>query len=182
MLQSGGYATEPQPALASSYSSILMPQLPPPPAPNAVNECRCPPSSYPAAPLSRHDGLHLGSITHAGGFASRVGETDWFSIVSRWALGAFPHANLTARNGAVPGTPASYMVMCLELSVRQRLVEGRGFAVCFTYRGVVLEEMHAGWPRGGAVGGGASGAACLSKTKMFTFTCMAWLLVVLHVF
>ncbi len=30
---------------------------------------------------------------------------------------AFPHANITGRNGCTPGVPSPYMIMCLELSV-----------------------------------------------------------------
>ena len=37
---------------------------------------------------------------------------------------AFP--NVTVRNGCVPGTPSSYMVMCLDMSVDPDVVgEGR---------------------------------------------------------
>jgi hypothetical protein len=30
-----------------------------------------------------------------------------------------PHANVTGRNGCIPGTPSSYMNMCLDLSLDQ---------------------------------------------------------------
>ncbi|GIM07262.1 hypothetical protein Vretimale_11457, partial [Volvox reticuliferus] len=49
--------------------------------------------------------------------ASNIGTTDWFSLLARWMIEAFPSSRITARNGAVPATPSSYMVMCLEQSV-----------------------------------------------------------------
>jgi lysophospholipase L1-like esterase len=57
-----------------------------------------------------------GSITH-GAKASVIGETDWFSLVGRYLRGAFPRANVTTRNGALPATPSALMNMCLETYV-----------------------------------------------------------------
>ncbi|KAI8475674.1 MAG: hypothetical protein J3K34DRAFT_27974 [Monoraphidium minutum] len=54
-----------------------------------------------------------GSITH-GAKASKIGETDWFSLVGRYLKDAFPRSNVTARNGALPATPSALMNMCLE--------------------------------------------------------------------
>ena len=45
--------------------------------------------------------------------ASRIGIDDWFSILSRYVISAFPQTDVTMRNGCVPGTPSSYMIMCL---------------------------------------------------------------------
>ncbi|KAG1667238.1 hypothetical protein FOA52_009803 [Chlamydomonas sp. UWO 241] len=61
-------------------------------------------------------GVVGGSVTWGTGPSVR-GVTDWFSIFSRYMVTAFPKANVTLRNGCVPGTPTSYMIMCLELSV-----------------------------------------------------------------
>ncbi|GBF94284.1 SGNH hydrolase, partial [Raphidocelis subcapitata] len=57
-----------------------------------------------------------GSITH-GAKASKIGETDWFSLVTRYMRDAFPRSNVTARNGALPATPSALMNMCLETYV-----------------------------------------------------------------
>lgn len=54
-----------------------------------------------------------GSITN-GAKASRIGETDWFSLVGKYLQVAFPRANVTTRNGALPATPSALMNMCLE--------------------------------------------------------------------
>ena len=54
-----------------------------------------------------------GSITH-GAKASVIGETDWFSLVGTYLKEAFPRANITTRNGALPATPSALMNMCLE--------------------------------------------------------------------
>ncbi|EFJ46870.1 hypothetical protein VOLCADRAFT_92614 [Volvox carteri f. nagariensis] len=54
---------------------------------------------------------------------SRRGETDWFSHFSKWMIEAFPRANITARNGCVPGVPSAYMILCLEQSVDHKDVE-----------------------------------------------------------
>lgn len=45
-----------------------------------------------------------GSITN-GAKASKIGETDWFSLVGKYMRTAFPKANITTRNGALPATP-----------------------------------------------------------------------------
>ncbi|PNW79166.1 hypothetical protein CHLRE_09g402923v5 [Chlamydomonas reinhardtii] len=57
-----------------------------------------------------------GSISWGHG-ASQRGETDWFSVFSRWLIDAFPRASVVARNGCTPGVPTPYMIMCLEASV-----------------------------------------------------------------
>lgn len=54
-----------------------------------------------------------GSITN-GAKASRIGKTDWFSLVGKYLQVAFPRANVTTRNGALPATPSALMNMCLE--------------------------------------------------------------------
>lgn len=54
-----------------------------------------------------------GSITH-GAKASVIGKTDWFSLVGTYLQSAFPKANITTRNGALPATPSALMNMCLE--------------------------------------------------------------------
>lgn len=54
-----------------------------------------------------------GSITH-GAKASKVGETDWFSLVGKYLKAAFPRAAISMRNGALPATPSALMNMCLE--------------------------------------------------------------------
>jgi hypothetical protein len=54
-----------------------------------------------------------GSITN-GAKASKIGETDWFSLVGSYMKTAFPKANVTTRNGALPATPSALMNMCLE--------------------------------------------------------------------
>lgn len=54
-----------------------------------------------------------GSITN-GAKASKIGETDWFSLVGKYMKAAFPKANITTRNGALPATPSALMNMCLE--------------------------------------------------------------------
>lgn len=54
-----------------------------------------------------------GSITN-GAKASKIGETDWFSLVGSYLRTAFPKANITTRNGALPATPSALMNMCLE--------------------------------------------------------------------
>ncbi|KAG2425211.1 hypothetical protein HYH02_015038 [Chlamydomonas schloesseri] len=61
-------------------------------------------------------GVIGGSITW--GQATRYrGEADWFSLLSKYLLTAFPAANITTRNGCTPGVPAAYMILCLESSV-----------------------------------------------------------------
>ncbi|KAG2493912.1 hypothetical protein HYH03_007848 [Edaphochlamys debaryana] len=59
----------------------------------------------------------IGGSVSWGQFTSKRGETDWFSTVAKWMIGAFPRVNITARNGCTPGVPTPYMIMCLELSV-----------------------------------------------------------------
>ncbi|PNH01936.1 hypothetical protein TSOC_012121 [Tetrabaena socialis] len=59
----------------------------------------------------------VGGSVSWGQFTSRRGETDWFSVFTKWMNNAFPRANITARNGCTPGVPTPYMIMCLELSV-----------------------------------------------------------------
>ncbi|GIL91193.1 hypothetical protein Vretimale_18816 [Volvox reticuliferus] len=54
-----------------------------------------------------------GSVTWGQGASNRA-TTSWFSVVAHWLTAAFPSINITARNGAVPATPASFMVMCLD--------------------------------------------------------------------
>lgn len=54
-----------------------------------------------------------GSITN-GAKASKIGETDWFALVGQYLKAAFPKANITTRNGALPATPSALMNMCLE--------------------------------------------------------------------
>lgn len=54
-----------------------------------------------------------GSITN-GAKASKIGETDWFSLVGSYLTTAFQRANITTRNGALPATPSALMNMCLE--------------------------------------------------------------------
>jgi hypothetical protein len=54
-----------------------------------------------------------GSITN-GAKASKIGETDWFSLVGKYMKTAFPKANVTTKNGALPATPSALMNMCLE--------------------------------------------------------------------
>ena len=50
-------------------------------------------------------GIVGGSISWGQG-ASKRGVTDWFSLVSRYLIQAFPNTNVTTRNGCVPGTPS----------------------------------------------------------------------------
>ncbi|KAG2493907.1 hypothetical protein HYH03_007843 [Edaphochlamys debaryana] len=59
----------------------------------------------------------IGGSVSWGQFASLRGETDWFAMLAKWMISAFPRANITARNGCTPGVPTPYMIMCLELSV-----------------------------------------------------------------
>ncbi|KXZ51884.1 hypothetical protein GPECTOR_11g319 [Gonium pectorale] len=59
----------------------------------------------------------IGGSISFGQYTSKLGETDWFSILSKWLIAAFPRANVTIRNGCTPGIPTPYMIMCLELSV-----------------------------------------------------------------
>lgn len=54
-----------------------------------------------------------GSITH-GAKASERGRTDWFSLVGAYLRSAFPRAEISTRNGALPATPSALMNMCLE--------------------------------------------------------------------
>ncbi|GIL58946.1 hypothetical protein Vafri_13943 [Volvox africanus] len=54
-----------------------------------------------------------GSVTWGQG-ASNQTTTSWFGVMTNWLATAFPSINITARNGAVPATPASFMVMCLD--------------------------------------------------------------------
>ncbi|GLI65991.1 hypothetical protein VaNZ11_009684 [Volvox africanus] len=59
----------------------------------------------------------IGGSISWGQSTSERGVTDWFSVLSKWMISAFPRANITARNGCTPGVPTPYMIMCLELSV-----------------------------------------------------------------
>eukprot|EP00877_Chromochloris_zofingiensis_P007869 jgi/Chrzof1/3335/Cz12g21090.t1 len=61
-----------------------------------------------------------GSITH-GAAASKIGETDWFSLVGKYLQGAFPKSNVIMRNGALPATPSALMNMCLETYVDEEV-------------------------------------------------------------
>ncbi|GFR51942.1 hypothetical protein Agub_g14463 [Astrephomene gubernaculifera] len=58
-------------------------------------------------------GVVGGSISVGEG-SSRRHVTDWFSVFSNW-LGSIAKANVTFVNGAVAGTPSSYMAMCLNV-------------------------------------------------------------------
>ncbi|GLI64554.1 hypothetical protein VaNZ11_007873 [Volvox africanus] len=71
-------------------------------------------NTSPAKPVKI--GVIGGSITWGQAVMPR-GEADWFSILSKWLLNAFPAASITTRNGCTPGVPAAYMILCLELSV-----------------------------------------------------------------
>lgn len=51
------------------------------------------------------------------GNSAERGVDDFFTVFSGWVRHAFPRANITTRNGALPGTDASYMVMCLDIRV-----------------------------------------------------------------
>lgn len=53
-----------------------------------------------------------GSITVGSGCTSLA--TAWPSLVSKFLGDAFPHANLTTRNGALGATDSSYMALCLD--------------------------------------------------------------------
>lgn len=53
-------------------------------------------------------GLVGGSI--AWGQAADRGKDDFFTLFAKWLTTAFPKANVTTRNGAIPGTPSAYMV------------------------------------------------------------------------
>ncbi len=46
--------------------------------------------------------------------ASRRGVNDFFSLFVGYLRRALPSVNVVARNGALPGTPAAYMAMCLD--------------------------------------------------------------------
>ncbi len=69
-----------------------------------------PPSCYPPSWLQDlisgkrqvKIGVVGGSISWGTGPTIR-GYTDWFSVFSRYMLAAFPNANVTLRNGCVPG-------------------------------------------------------------------------------
>ncbi|GAX81959.1 hypothetical protein CEUSTIGMA_g9387.t1 [Chlamydomonas eustigma] len=61
-------------------------------------------------------GVIGGSISFGTG-TSKVGETDWVSIVEKWAVKVF--GNVTVRNGCIPGTLSAYMAVCLDMSVDQ---------------------------------------------------------------
>lgn len=54
-----------------------------------------------------------GSISWGQG-AHQVGIDDYASRIFTWITGTFPHANHTLINGAVPGTPSSYMALCYK--------------------------------------------------------------------
>ncbi|GAX83353.1 hypothetical protein CEUSTIGMA_g10778.t1 [Chlamydomonas eustigma] len=61
-------------------------------------------------------GVVRGSISHGHG-SSRIGETDWASLLQKWASKSLQ--NCTLRNGSVPGTPSAYMAMCLDMAIDQ---------------------------------------------------------------
>jgi len=60
-------------------------------------------------------GVVGGSISWGHG-ASKYGLTDWVSLLRTYMQGLFGN-KVTVRNGCVPATPSSFMVMCLEMSV-----------------------------------------------------------------
>ncbi|EFJ44198.1 hypothetical protein VOLCADRAFT_106525 [Volvox carteri f. nagariensis] len=53
------------------------------------------------------------SVTWGQGVSNRA-NASWFGLVAHWLARGYPSVNITARNGAVPATQASYMVMCLD--------------------------------------------------------------------
>ncbi|WIA28011.1 hypothetical protein OEZ86_010599 [Tetradesmus obliquus] len=61
-------------------------------------------------------GVIGGSISH-GASASKIGQTDWFSLVGKFMVNSYPQAKVTLRNGCLPATPSALMEMCLEQSV-----------------------------------------------------------------
>ncbi|KAG2488939.1 hypothetical protein HYH03_012560 [Edaphochlamys debaryana] len=56
-----------------------------------------------------------GSVTTGHGTSDK--KYSWFSVFSQWVVDSFPETNITARNGAVPATPCTFMIMCLEHAV-----------------------------------------------------------------
>eukprot|EP00775_Hariotina_reticulata_P005681 gene5681-5919_t len=63
-------------------------------------------------------GVIGGSISH-GAKASKIGETDWFSLVGQFLRSSYPQAKVDLRNGCLPATPSALMDMCLEQSIDQ---------------------------------------------------------------
>eukprot|EP00882_Tetradesmus_deserticola_P024565 GHRQ01026858.1.p1 GENE.GHRQ01026858.1~~GHRQ01026858.1.p1 ORF type:complete len:286 (+),score=111.91 GHRQ01026858.1:135-992(+) len=61
-------------------------------------------------------GVIGGSISH-GASASKIGQTDWFSLVGEFLMNSYPQAKVVLRNGCLPATPSALMEMCLEQSV-----------------------------------------------------------------
>jgi hypothetical protein len=59
-------------------------------------------------------GVVGGSITF---LENDVTARGWWAKFARFLTLGFPHATIVAKNGAVPGTPSGYALMCLELMV-----------------------------------------------------------------
>ena len=54
-----------------------------------------------------------GSLTMGRG-ASAFGRTDWVALVGSWLRGAFPGANHSMLNSAIPASPSEYISFCLQ--------------------------------------------------------------------
>ncbi len=59
-------------------------------------------------------GVVGGSITF---LENDVTARGWWAKLARFLTLGFPHTKVLAKNGAVPGTPSGYALMCLELMV-----------------------------------------------------------------
>ena len=46
--------------------------------------------------------------------ASAFGRTDWVALVGAWLRGAFPGANHSMLNSAIPASPSEYISFCLQ--------------------------------------------------------------------
>ena len=46
--------------------------------------------------------------------ASAFGRTDWVALVGAWLRGAFPAANHSMLNSAIPASPSEYISFCLQ--------------------------------------------------------------------
>jgi hypothetical protein len=59
-------------------------------------------------------GVVGGSVTFLENDVKAIG---WWAKLARFLTTAFPKTTVVAKNGAVPGTPSAYALMCLELMV-----------------------------------------------------------------
>ena len=100
-----------RPGGASPLPEPWLPPPPPPPLRRLRNTLR----HLQQAKRPVRIGVVGGSITYQE--ADQLHRVNWFHTLVKYIKAAFPNAEVLGKNGAVPGTPSAYALMCLEMMV-----------------------------------------------------------------